>query len=309
MKILIELPTWLGDAVMATSAIENLSNHYKDAEITFIGSVTSVEVFVNHPKLNKTFIINKSYFSIYQLAKTIGKFEEFFSFRGSFRSKIFKLLINSNQKYQFSKYKYQGKHQVEKYNNFINDCISQNFPAKKLTVYQNKQLLINNERKVIGINPGASYGDAKRWQSKKFAEVAEELSSNYDILIFGGKDEVNLALDIENLLIEKGVKNCNNLAGKTTIEELISRISSLDLFLTTDSGPMHLAASFQIPTVAIFGPTNSNETSQWKLEKSIIVKKNLECQPCMKRSCPLNHHNCMKLIEASDVLEAVESIN
>jgi heptosyltransferase-2 len=65
---------------------------------------------------------------------------------------------------------------------------------------------------------------------------------------------------------------------------------------------MHLAAAFQIPTVAIFGPTNDKETSQWMNEKSIIVKKNLECQPCMKRTCPLKHHNCMKLIKASDVL-------
>ena len=72
---------------------------------------------------------------------------------------------------------------------------------------------------------------------------------------------------------------------------------------------MHIAASFQVPTVAIFGPTNDNETSQWSLEKSIIVKKNLDCQPCMKRTCPLKHHNCMSLINADDVLRAVESLH
>jgi heptosyltransferase-2 len=72
---------------------------------------------------------------------------------------------------------------------------------------------------------------------------------------------------------------------------------------------MHVAAAFQIPTVAIFGPTKDDETSQWMNDKSIIVKKNLECQPCMKRTCPLQHHECMKLITAVEVLDAVKGLN
>jgi heptosyltransferase-2 len=71
---------------------------------------------------------------------------------------------------------------------------------------------------------------------------------------------------------------------------------------------MHIAASFQVPTVAIFGPTEDKETSQWMNQKSIVVKMDLDCQPCMKRSCPLSHHNCMKLIKSVDVLNAVDSI-
>ena len=71
---------------------------------------------------------------------------------------------------------------------------------------------------------------------------------------------------------------------------------------------MHLAASFQVPTVAIFGPTKDEETSQWMNNKSIIVKKDLDCQPCMQRTCPLKHHNCMKHIKAIDVLNAVKSL-
>ena len=110
-------------------------------------------------------------------------------------------------------------------------------------------------------------------------------------------------------MIEKGVNNYINLVAKTSIDELINQIANLDLFITGDSGPMHLAAAFQIPTVAIFGSTNDKETSQWMNENSMIVKKNLECQPCMKRECPLKHHNCMKLVHASDVLEAVKQIN
>ena len=72
---------------------------------------------------------------------------------------------------------------------------------------------------------------------------------------------------------------------------------------------MHVAAAFEVPTVAIFGPTKDDETSQWMNEKSLIVKKNLDCQPCMKRTCPLGHHDCMNLIKAIDVSKAVDSIN
>jgi len=126
-------------------------------------------------------------------------------------------------------------------------------------------------------------------------------------VIFGGPGEVDIALDIEKSLLEKGVKNYKNLAGKTTIPELINHISNLDLFITGDSGPMHVAAAFQVPTVAIFGPTKDDETSQWMNEKSLIVKKSLECQPCMERTCPLQHHNCMKLITYLEVLKIIDS--
>ena len=162
---------------------------------------------------------------------------------------------------------------------------------------------------LLGINPGASYGSAKRWYPEEFAKVASELASQYDIVIFGGPGEKDISMDIEKSLIEKGVSNYQNLAGNTTIPGLINHISKLDLFITGDSGPMHVAAAFNIPTVAIFGPTKDDETSQWMNEKSIIVKKNLDCQPCMKRTCPLQHHNCMNLIKAVDVLSAVKTFN
>ena len=93
-----------------------------------------------------------------------------------------------------------------------------------------------------------------------------------------------------------------------TITELINCISNLDLFITADSGPMHLAASFQIPTIALFGPSKDDETSQWMNDNSVVVKKNLDCQPCMKRTCPLKHHNCMKLIEAQEVIDSIPLI-
>jgi heptosyltransferase-2 len=307
VKILIEIPTWLGDCVMATPAIENTVNFYNDVEITFIGSFVSIEALKNHPKAIKTFVLDKKYTSLYKISRDLGNFDAFFSFRSSLRTKFLKFLISAKNKYQFDKDKYQNRHQVEKYNDFVNDSLNTNFPAGKLTLSTiNHQPSTN---KTVGLNPGASYGSAKRWYPQEFAKVARELSGEYDVIIFGGSGETDIAGDIEQALIDSSVKNYKNLAGKTTITELISQISNLDLFITGDSGPMHVAAAFQVPTVAIFGPTKDKETSQWMNKKSIIVKKNLDCQPCMKRTCPLQHHDCMNLIKTIDVLKAINSIN
>ena len=309
MKILIELPSWLGDTVMATPAIENVINNYKNSDITLIGSIVSIEAFKFHPKITRSYIIEKKYFFIYKFIRQLGKFDIFFSFRSSYRTTLLSFFINSINKYQLKKDKNHNYHQVEIYNNFINASLKKNLPATKLIIKNKSKLPHKKSNLLLGINPGASYGDAKRWSPKEFAKVASSLSNNYEILIFGGPNEIEIAGDIERFLIRKGVLNYTNLAGKTSISELISYISNLDLFITGDSGPMHLAAAFQIPTIAIFGPTRDEETSQWMNFKSVIVKKSLPCQPCMRRKCPLKHNNCMKLIKSDDILSAVNSIN
>ena len=306
MKILIELPSWLGDTLMATPAIENIISHFDDAQITFIGSKVSIETLKLHPQVNLTKIINKNYFEFYRTAKKLGYFDVFLSFRNSFRSNIYKLFIKSQIKYQFDKKKYINRHQVEKYNDFINDSLNLNAPAGPLFLYPKR--LHSNNKKILGINPGASYGSAKRWYPQEFAKVALALSSEFDIHLFGGPNEKDIAGEIEQLFNSSGLKNFKNYAGKTSVNQLIELISQVDLFITGDSGPMHVAASFNIPTVAIFGPTNDIETSQWKNEKNINIKKNLSCQPCMSRTCPLGHHNCMRLIKSTDVLEAINLI-
>ena len=309
MKILIELPTWLGDCIMATPAIENIVNFNNDVEITFIGSFVAIESMKNHPKMVKTAVLSKKYRDLYQISKELGDFNLFISFRSSTRSKFLKFLISSDKKFQYDKNKYINCHQVEKYNDFVKNSLNIALKPGKLRIYKQNQFLDVTQRQILGINPGASYGSAKRWYPEEFAKVASELSNQYDIVIFGGPGEADIAMDIEKSLIENGITNYQNLAGKTTIPELINLISNLDLFITGDSGPMHVAAAFQVPTVAIFGPTKDDETSQWKNDKSIIVKKNLDCQPCMKRTCPLQHHDCMNLIKAVDVLNAVKTLN
>ena len=131
MKVLIELPTWMGDCVMATPAIENIVNFDNDVEITFIGSFVSVGAMKNHPNALKTVVLDKKYSVLYKTAKDLGNFDAFFSFRSSTRSKFLKFCVSAKSKYQFDKNKYINCHQVEKYNNFVNDSLSINLVAEK----------------------------------------------------------------------------------------------------------------------------------------------------------------------------------
>jgi heptosyltransferase II len=308
VKILIELPTWLGDSVMTTPAIENLTNNIDNVQISLIGSDISLQAIKYHPRVDKIYFLDKNYFKFFKKSTKLDHYDVFISFRSSFRSKLFKFLISSDKKFQFNKRKYSRTHQVEKYNDFVNDCLKINTTAGPLKLFAQKKD-IKKTKKLLGINPGASYGNAKRWYPIEFAKVASALSDEYNIVIFGGPEETNIASDIEKILIQKGLNNYQNLAGMISIDELINQISNLDLFITGDSGPMHLAAAFGIPTVSIFGPTKDYETSQWMNEKSKIIKKNLDCQPCMQRTCPLKHHNCMKMIKASEVLEEIKKFD
>ncbi len=309
-KILIEIPTWLGDCVMATPAIENIIKTYPNAKLTIFGSFVSTALFEKHPNVEKI-ILDESKKApsrlkwIYQTAKSLGEFDVAISFRRTLFSKLFIWFSRAKTKGYYRRYTSKTIHQAIRYNDFVNRTFKLNTTAQDLKIYFEP---FKYEKPTLGINPGASYGSAKRWYPEKFAKVAKELSSQYKIIIFGGPAEVEIARDIETELLNKGVI-CKNIAGTTSIKELCERIGGLDLFITGDSGPMHVAAAFKVPTVAIFGPTKVKETSQWMNPQGKIVKREIKCSPCMQRSCPLKHHECMKLIEAEDVLEQISSIH
>ena len=314
-KIFIEIPTWLGDAVMTTPAIENIVKIYPDCQLTIFGSFVSTKLFLNHPNLKEIIIDNSKkhgnrYINLYKLAKRVGEVDIAFSFRKNFTTKFLLYFIDSKDKYIYQRYEKKQKHQVIRYNDFINHSLLLNTIPDKLKIYQKNKPLKSKKKLTLGINPGATYGSAKRWYPLEFAKVAIELSNIYDIKIFGGAGETEIALDIEKELKRNNISNYKNLAGKTSVEELIEQISQLDLFLTNDSGPMHLAAAFNIPTVAIFGPTRHLETHQWKNDKEMLIRKDIDCAPCMKRVCPLKNenekHKCMKLITAQDVLKRLK---
>lgn len=313
MRIFIEIPTWLGDAVMATPAIENLLKTYPDAKLTVMGSFVSTKLFLYHPSVEKLIIDDSKkkgfrYKNLFNLAKDAGRnFDLAFSFRKNFTTKFLLFFVDARKKFIYKRLdKGLDTHQVIRYNDFINSSLGLDTTPDKLKIYLKSKIKVN-DKSTLGLNPGATYGSAKRWYPEEFAKVAIELSQKYDIKIFGGPGEVDIASDIEKALVEAGVSNYQNIAGKTSVDELIYEISRLDLFITNDSGPMHLAAAFSVPTVAIFGPTRFAETNQWMNPYEMLIRKEMECSPCMKRKCPLEHHNCMKEIKAEDVLDRLDN--
>ncbi len=292
---------------MATPAIENLIKTYPDAQITLLGSFVSTQAFQGYPNIKRVIVddTKKSgnrYKNLISLAKSIGRVDLAISFRRSISSKFMMFFIKAKKKFNYRRLTKKEIHLCIRYNDFVNKVLNLKNEVGDLKLYFKP---FNYDKPTLGINPGATYGSAKRWYPEEFAKIAIEMSKKYDIVIFGGPSETNIAKDIENELVSKGITNYQNLAGKTTIPELIEKIAGLDLFITNDSGPMHIAAAYKVKTIAIFGPTKFTETNQWNNPSGEIVTKNLDCAPCMKRVCPLKHHNCMKNITAADVLNVI----
>jgi len=298
MNIFIELPTWLGDTIMSTPSIEEIIKKYPHAKITFFGSFVSTEALKTHPnslhvKIDTSKKATSRLCWLYKNVKNIGTFDLAISFRSSFTSKLLLWFLNAKEKIQYKKNFYSG-HQVEKYAKALH------VTAQDLKLYLKPY---KYTRPTLGINPGATYGSAKRWYPEEFAKVANHFSKEYDIVIFGGPNEIDIANEVEQLTITQ----VTNLAGKTTINELIEKIAGLSLFVTNDSGPMHIAAAYKVPTIAIFGPTKYDETSPWNNPNATLLSHDLECAPCMKRVCPLKHHKCMKEIKADEVIKVLEN--
>ena len=322
MKILIILPNWLGDAVMATPAIEVLCQTYPNAELTMVGSYVSIEALKHHPKCTRHYVDETKkegnrLLNTYRFAKKLGRHDLAITFRDQIHSSLLLYftgtVVTAARRSWHSMITIQSTpklpntlHLAEQYTMLANTvCHGHKREAGPLKLYIKPG---NFDKPTLGINPGATYGSAKRWYPEKFAAVAAAFAESYNIVIFGGPTETEMAEAITSELDRLHIKNYTNLAGKTTIEELCSSVAALDLFVTNDSGPMHVAAAYQVPTVAIFGPTRHKETCQWKNEKSIIVRHDMDCAPCMKRECPLGHHECMKSIGAQEVIEAINSL-
>ena len=171
MKILIELPTWIGDCVMLTPSIENLRENYKNISITFLGPKTSLALFKNFPGENSYHEINKSFFSLIKYFLLQRDFDMFISCRSSLRTSFLKFFLRAPVKRQFNKNVYSIGHQVEKYNAFFNSFLEIKKEPGKLKLYRSNSE-IQSKKKKLGINPGAAYGSAKRWTKEGFIEVS-----------------------------------------------------------------------------------------------------------------------------------------
>ena len=144
---------------------------------------------------------------------------------------------------------------------------------------------------VLGISPGAAYGTAKQWPPERFAATARSLAGSFaSAAIFGSAAEKALCETVSAAIREAGLP-ARNLAGATTLREFIDLAAACRLFLTNDSGAMHIASALGVPTVAVFGATDDTTTGPTG-PLARVVREHAECSPCLLRECPIDHR-CM----------------
>jgi len=175
------------------------------------------------------------------------------------------------------------------------------FRAEKILLERNLSL----DDKIVGINPGATYGPAKQWPFDRYARLADKIQAFTEgrVIIFGGPNDRNLGENISQKMQHRPL----DLSGKTSLGEAMALIEKCDLFITNDSGLMHVAAALDVPLIAVFGSTNSITTGPLS-QNSRIVQVPLECSPCLRPECAKGHLNCMDQISVEMVFNVVREM-
>jgi heptosyltransferase-2 len=150
---------------------------------------------------------------------------------------------------------------------------------------------------LVGLSPGAIFGPAKRWPAERFAMIGDWAIERWrgHVVLMGSPGEQAICSAVEKSLHHAAL----NLCGQTTLGEAMAVISQCDMFVTNDSGLMHVAAALDVPTLAIFGSTDPIATGP-RSQRAVIVRRDMDCSPCLRRECP-THHECMLSIEPDDV--------
>jgi len=160
---------------------------------------------------------------------------------------------------------------------------------------------------VIGLNPGAEYGPAKRWPLERFIETAKLVGkeSNCAWVVFGGKNDTEAAGNLERALKNPGIE-VHNLAGRTSLRDLMGVLKVCRVLLTNDTGPMHVAAALGTPVVVPFGSTSPELTGPGLpgSKRHRLLRAGVPCSPCFRRECPIDFR-CMTGISVESVVEAV----
>jgi len=324
-KIMIRSPNWIGDAVMTTPAMAVVRAFFPTAEIVAVANPPVAELFSPHSACNRVIIYDKKgahrgLRGLLKLRRVLRR--EHFNLAILFQNAIEAAVISRLAKIpRRAGYATDGRrfllshpvpagekerllHHTDYYLRMLTALgVTGSKEPLQLSVTtteaQKARETLGTER-WVAINPGASYGAAKRWFPDRFAAVADQLVEKYQIRIVltGGTGEQDIGRDIENFMTHTPL----NLVGKTTVREMMAILEQCCLLITNDSGPMHVAAALKTPLVAIFGPTDHTTTSPATAEAR-IVRKDTPCAPCLLRQCPKDHQ-CMKAVTAGDVLQA-----
>jgi len=158
---------------------------------------------------------------------------------------------------------------------------------------------------LVGLNPGASFGSSKCWPVEYFAELAELCRKNLKakVILFCGPGEEDIA---QAILDRTKTDIIDTRADQIDLGMLKPLVKRCNLFITNDTGPRHYAVAFDVPVVVIMGPTDPRYTAA-NLDRTVVVRKELDCSPCHRKLCP-RQHECMREIRPAEVFAAAEQL-
>ncbi len=320
-KILIIRADGIGDLLNSTPAIALLRKNYPSAEITVLARPLNAPVLIGNPDIDKVIVFDR-YGEHRQLSEKLR-------FYHSLRRDNYDLVVAmqtaswshfvsflSGAQYRLGRYQkrfkstlthaWRGKyqkgetHEVDRNLELVRIiCNGQGTRQLVFNLSTNEienakayltSVSVGDNTYLIGIHPGGSSFD-KRWPEKQYAELADRLVQHYNakILLFRGPDEAELTDNIQQLMQSDAI-----VFAPKTIRELGALLSRCDLFVCNDSGPMHIAAALDVPTTAIFGPTDHVAWHPMS-ENASVVRRDMPCWPCSAHKCKIGWECTKKL--------------
>lgn len=326
MKIVVHAPNWIGDSVLALPMLESLHLNFPEDEVWVAAKDWVKDLFLACDFVEGTIPLSspghlKSLRHSAQALKASG-FDLGILTPNSFSSALLFYLAKISERWGYNR---DGRgilltrcaaipdntpHQAQYYLELLTglglkaDVHELNFPLKEEEREKARKYIqalnVDSENPLVILHPGAAYGPAKRWPAQNYAQLADLLQEREraTIMIIGSKDEAKTTEDLAAAMTGEAV----DLTGQTNLRLLAGLISQASLFISNDSGPMHLANALRIPVVALFGPSEPRRTRPFQ-PPSTVIQKDAPCWPCSYRVCPFDHR-CMMDISAEEVYEA-----
>jgi heptosyltransferase-2 len=347
MNIAVFLPNWIGDAVMATPAVRALRQHYRAARLIAVvrpyvaGVFDGCDWFQDVVPFRGKSWQDGTASTAFQLRK-IGV-DLAVLFPNSFRTALAAWLGGCKRRVGYARSGRSalltdalppicdaaGKRKpspiLDAYN-LLAVRVGCPDPGRQMTLYTMpadesdadvvwKNAKLSRYPEVICLNPGAAFGAAKHWPAEHFAALACDLAEKRGagVLVLCGPAERPLSQEIALRAKHPAVHALGDQAAPVrpdgpplSLGLTKACIRRANLLVTTDSGPRHFAAAFDRPVVTLFGPTFIDWTETHH-PRAVHLQKKVECGPCQRRVCPLDHR-CMKQLLPTEVLAAAESL-
>jgi heptosyltransferase-2 len=329
-KILIRSTNWIGDAIMTTPAVRTIRENFPQAHIAILVHPWVADVFSASPHVDEIILYQKKsghrgLGGMWRLSAELGSadFDLAILLQNAFEAALITFLAQIPVRAGYNR---DGRglllthpvplaagikkiHQVHYYQGLVqelglncgpDDLFLQNSAENRRWAAK----LIKESSPtgpVIGLNPGAAYGPAKRWPAEKYADLSARLVQELQatIVVFGTTADRQAA----EIIQKRTNKPIIDLCGKTSLGQALAVIKECHGFVTNDSGLMHVGAALKTPLVAIFGSTNHITTGPFS-NNSVVLRKELSCSPCLKPDCRKNFE-CMMRIGVDEVFSHV----